>query len=768
MGQQLTRSECERLIAQAYEVARRELFARQVEGHWEGRLADSPLATAVAVSALAVYYRARSGRIFAKGPTSVRSADSGIGAAGEDLVPASAEIPEPDAGLIARGLDYLFATQHRDGGWGDTDADPSNIAATALAMAALRLTWGTERHEQAWPLAEGYFRRQGGVDGILARYGADKTFAAPILATCAVAGIVPWECVPQLPFELAWLPQRWLGAAGLPVVSYALPALVAIGQLRFWAGGGGNWPVGLIRRAASRPTLRKLPCLQPPSGGFLEAVPLTAFVVLSLAGIGLCEHPVVLNGIRFLRHMARANGAWPVDVNLAHWLSSLAASALSHFSPQDLERINWEWILSCQHRKSHPFTASPPGGWGWTDRPGAVPDVDDTSAALLALAVRRGRVSELRSATVCEKNLGGLLDREALRSDFSALDAAAYQGLQWLLNLQNPDGGWPTFCKGWGKLPFDRSAVDLTAHAVRAITAWLRLIRGTPARPAIGSESAGRASPNVVGETGSWRNCASLTIRPVFEGVLSSRQVEVLGARLEAAVKRGVAFLRKHQRSDGSWIPLWFGNPYLPEEVNPIFGTSRALLALLEVMPADSGPVRAGVDFLVRTQHSAGGWGVYMPVAGREGSTPGAPAHQPGKFSEKEVGGPEGQGFWQHRQSEELTCRSATGSQNDEPTLGPGLKDEVLAEGRPTIEETAWAVEALAAFAKSTAHPWPEVEDALLRGATFLASEFLSGGWKAPAPVGLYFARLWYYEELYPLVFGLAALGRALCWLASR
>jgi len=29
-----------------------------------------------------------------------------------------------------------------------------------------------------------------------------------------------------------------------------------------------------------------------------------------------------------------------------------------------------------------------------------------------------------------------------------------------------------------------------------------------------------------------------------------------------------------------------------------------------------------------------------------------------------------------------------------------------------------------------------------------------------PAPIGLYFARLWYYEDLYPLTFTLSALER--------
>ena len=29
-----------------------------------------------------------------------------------------------------------------------------------------------------------------------------------------------------------------------------------------------------------------------------------------------------------------------------------------------------------------------------------------------------------------------------------------------------------------------------------------------------------------------------------------------------------------------------------------------------------------------------------------------------------------------------------------------------------------------------------------------------------PAPIGFYFAKLWYYERAYPLVFAVGALGR--------
>ena len=59
-----------------------------------------------------------------------------------------------------------------------------------------------------------------------------------------------------------------------------------------------------------------------------------------------------------------------------------------------------------------------------------------------------------------------------------------------------------------------------------------------------------------------------------------------------------------------------------------------------------------------------------------------------------------------------------------------------------SIEETALAVEAL--------------------DSPFCAMrlvELLESAEAAPAPIGLYFARLWYFEKLYPLIFATSALG---------
>src|SRR5690606_7103490 len=93
-----------------------------------------------------------------------------------------------------------------------------------------------------------------------------------------------------------------------------------------------------------------------------------------------------------------------------------------------------------------------PGGWAWTDLSGGVPDVDDTSGALLALS---------------------RFHRGASPANKRRIEQAAEAGLNWLLSVQNGDGGWPTFCRGWGTMPVDRSATDLTAHALRAMRAWL-------------------------------------------------------------------------------------------------------------------------------------------------------------------------------------------------------------------------------------------------------------------------------------------------------
>src|SRR5690606_5838552 len=114
----------------------------------------------------------------------------------------------------------------------------------------------------------------------------------------------------------------------LPVVSYALPALIAIGYARYRKGNGQGhrhrkppffWP----RLSAL------LTSIQPASGGFLEAAPLTGFVTMALVAAGEKDHPVVKKSVRFLLRTVRGDGSWPIDTNLATWTTTLAVKALA-------------------------------------------------------------------------------------------------------------------------------------------------------------------------------------------------------------------------------------------------------------------------------------------------------------------------------------------------------------------------------------------------------------------------------------------------------
>ena len=525
--------------------------------------------------------------------------------------------------MADRGLDYLAGCQNSDGGWGDTDKSLSNIATTMLVRAAFEISGRVDPHQELLKSADEYIEAAGGLDGLRRRFGRDKTFAVPILTNCALAGLVSWREVAALPFELACFPHAVYRFLRMPVVSYAVPALVAIGQARYFHRKPLNPISRLVRRLAIPASLKKLRRMQPHSGGFLEAAPLTSFVVMSLASIGRIDHPVVNNGVEFLVNSVREDGSWPIDTNLATWVTTLSINALDAGGENLAELGCLDWLLSCQHRKRHAFTNADPGGWGWTDLSGAVPDADDTPGALLALAAMSRWVDEAEA--------------ERIR-------AAASAGVRWLLDLQNRDGGWPTFCRGWGKLPFDRSGTDLTAHAIRALSEWR----------------------------------------------------DILPTQIDRAIDRGFRYLDAGQRADGSWVPLWFGNQHHRTEQNQVYGTARVLLAYRDLGRIDTDSARRGVRWLVDNQDATGGWG-----AGK----------------------------------------STSGISLD---LDAG------------VEETAVACEALLPTAS-----WQSSQPAIDKGLNWLIKAVESGRYRENSPIGFYFAKLWYHERLYPVVFAASALGRA-------
>ena len=252
----------------------------------------------------------------------------------------------------------------------------------------------------------------------------------------------------------------------------------------------------------------------------------------------------------------------------------------------------------------------------------------------------------------------------------SEVNDAVESGIRWLINLQNRDGGFPTFCRGWGTLPFDRSSPDITAHCLRAIHAWLQ-----PPKP--------EDDPDLMWACG----------------------LDDLRWQALVAIWSGEAFLSKVQRTNGSWLPLWFGNQHVQSDENPVYGTSRVLRAFADLAVTDPDIwgiyTQRGTDWLYSVQNSDGGWG----------GDRGAPS---------------------------------------------------------TVEETALALDALLDCpvigqdgAGRIACSTLDSADPVWRGVEWLITQVESGTWTTPTPIGFYFAKLWYYEALYPVIWTVAALRKA-------
>src|SRR5262249_54468258 len=163
-------------------------------------------------------------------------------------------------------------------------------------------------------------------------------------------------------------------------------------------------------------------------------------------------------GEKFLLEAVRPDGSWPIDSNLSVWVTTLSINALHSAGVLDeLDRRAelQAWLLAQQGQTRHPYTGAEPGAWGWTHLPGNVPDADDTPGALLALAHLSSATSEPEALATGghdatqRRPAPPSLTLPALKSPtMQAADA----GLRWLVRLQNRDGGWPTFCRGWGHL----------------------------------------------------------------------------------------------------------------------------------------------------------------------------------------------------------------------------------------------------------------------------------------------------------------------------
>jgi squalene cyclase len=228
------------------------------------------------------------------------------------------------------------------------------------------------------------------------------------------------------------------------------------------------------------------------------------------------------------------------------------------------------WLMDCQRN----------GAWAFQRLNTTMPDCDDVGVVLASLADAKGRGA----------------NSQAWRGLDERLTTSIASAIAFLRNMQNPDGGWPSFQHGLaGKPP---GPIMTKPASLRSPLARLRLAIDPPA------DFGDPATEDVTGR--------------VLFGLGRA------GLRTgDPAVERALNFLREQQCMNGSWWGRWV--------VNYLASTSWVLrgAAAVGVAPREAW-IRRAIDFIRDHQREDGGWGEDVmtyrdPMSAGEGkaSTPG-------------------------------------------------------------------------------------------------------------------------------------------------
>lgn len=297
----------------------------------------------------------------------------------------------------------------------------------------------------------------------------------------------------------------------------------------------------LSLRRAEKFLLRRI----EPDGTLYSYFSSTFWMIVAFLSIGYSKsHPIIVKAIKGLKKMIVPAhvGNHLQETTSTVWDTSLLLYALQeagvrHNDPMIQKGVSY--ILSRQQTQkgdwgwNNPHVL--PGGWGFSDINTINPDVDDTSAALRTLA-----------PTVASE---GLYQKEWIR------------GVDWLVSMQNQDGGWPAFEKNTN-------------------ASWFRFLPYRDGRMIWGDPSS-----------------ADLTGRTLhFLG-------SVLGWKKGHPVcQKAITWLFKQQESDGSWFGRW-GICYL-------YGTWATLTGCSAVgIKADTPEIDKAVKWIISKQNEDGGWG---------------------------------------------------------------------------------------------------------------------------------------------------------------
>ncbi len=477
-----------------------------------------------------------------------------------------------------RLLQAILRNQLSDGGWPIYAGGPAELNATVKAYVALRLA-GTSKEETALVRARAAVHRLGGLERV---NSFEKTYLA-------LFGAYPWDQVPALPPELVLLPSwfpfniyevsYWSRTILVPLaVVYATRPMapkrlnldelwinpsrkkaeitnfqkgglfwrlffLAANQLLKWHEIFGWKP---LRARALRAADRWITDRLVETDGLGAIFPAMMNAVFALKGLGYQEgDPQFERAVHEMERLELADGeALKVQPCFSPiWDTGLALYVLGKAGLRDREPLRRaaDWVKRQEIRTWGDWAVKNrtgrPGGWSFEFRNPFYPDVDDTAQILLAF----------KAISVPEG------------SDPFGTAGSFCRGLEWLLSMQNRDGGFSSFDKNNDCLPLthfpfadhnamlDPSAADITGRILEMLAAC-----GVP--------------------------------------------------RSETPVQKAIAFLRAQQEPDGTWLGRW-GVSYL----NGTWLALRGLRASGE--PMDSFRYQQAGQWLIGRQNPDGGWG---------------------------------------------------------------------------------------------------------------------------------------------------------------
>jgi squalene-hopene/tetraprenyl-beta-curcumene cyclase len=536
---------------------------------------------------------------------------------------------------VRLAANYLLEKQQADGGWSNYPGGPAEISVSVKAYFSLKLA-GHSVDEPRMQRAAAIIRKLGGAE-------ATNSFTRFYLA---LLGQLPYSACASVPAEIVLLPRwfffnlyamsAWSRTIFVPLSVVdafkpvtTLPERMHIRELFLEPPETPRWPAKPTKSWVSWTNLFLGIdwCFKK-----LERWKLTPFRKLAVRravawmrqryensdGLGAIFPPMVYNAI-VLRCLgvpdADSEMQWAMKqiddlcieeddtLRLQPCLSPVWDTALTLIGLADAEQdvdsdevqAAVTWLMAKEVRQTGDWDRNvrnvPPGGWFFEYRNGFYPDTDDTSMVLIALS-RLGR----RFSPECQP--------------------AIHRALNWLVAMQNTDGGWAAFDRGitnevLEKVPFadhnamlDPSCPDITARILESLSHYGfrtgqppvdRAIRFILARQEENGSWFGRWGVNYL--YGTWQVLVGL---------------QAIGFDMtQPVVRRAVRWLKDVQNADGGWGEscLSYDDP-TQAGIGPSTAsqTAWAILGLLAAGEADSREARAGIEYLVGTQDADGGW----------------------------------------------------------------------------------------------------------------------------------------------------------------